>query len=199
MGREAIGKARWGGETGEVKALLESQEIILRGEIRARIARSAISAVAVSGEDLLVTAAGGTLDLTLGAVEAEKWAAALRKAPPTLAAKLGVSVGQPAFVLGPVADAELAAALDDAQTPVLADAAILIAVLHSEAELAAAFEVARSVPHLPLWCVAAKGRTAPLSDATIRSFLRGHGYIDTKTSAVSERLTATRYRVRQTS
>ncbi len=193
MGREVTGEGRWAGQSGGVKALLESQEIILRGAIRARIPRSSIVAVDVLGDLLRVTAAEGTLELTLGPVEAGKWAAALLKPPPSLAQKLGICPALKAFVIGAVDDVELAGALDGAQTPTLGEAAVLIAVVHCEPELSAVFEIARTAPQLALWCVTGKGRHATLADATIRSFLRGQGYVDNKTCAVSERLTATRY------
>jgi hypothetical protein len=41
MGREALTHAEVGGECGEVRALLESGELILRGAIRRHFPRSA--------------------------------------------------------------------------------------------------------------------------------------------------------------
>ena len=48
---------------------------------------------------------------------------------------------------------------------------------------------------LPTWFVHAKGK-AQVTDAMIRTRLRAEGWIDTRISAVSDRLTATRYQVR---
>jgi len=193
MGREASGRCHWKGESGAVKALLESSEIILRGEIRGRIARAAISAFAVEADTLVLTAGGEPLRLELGGTEAGKWAAVLARPVPTLAHKLGVGPASRAFVIGKVDDPELAAALAGATTSSLADAAVLIAVLNGEADLAAAFDVARTVPRCPLWCVYGKGRFVTVGDAAIRSFMRDHGYRDNKSCGVSDRLTATRY------
>ncbi|MEY4269590.1 MAG: hypothetical protein RLZZ58_806 [Pseudomonadota bacterium] len=197
MGKEVVTVARWQGDVAEVKALLEAHEIILRGDIKARIARTAMTAVDVDGDDLLIRTHGGTLTLELGAQAAAKWADYLRTPLPTLAAKLGVGPDRRAFVIGTIDDAELAAALADATCATIDAAAVLIAILTSDAELASAHATACTAPHLHLWCVYAKGKSAPISDSAIRTFLRGNGYIDNKTTGVSDRLTATRYGARK--
>lgn len=193
MGREALATADWQGITAEVKVLLESQEIILRGAIRARIPRSEVSDVTVEGDRLRLAAGGEPLTLTLGAAEAGTWAAALRKPPPSLAEKLGISTEKLAYVTGSVDDEALRRALEDATTDTLTDASVIVAVLSEEADLDAAYALAMSAPHLAVWCVYPKGTTSPIGDATVRSRLRERGYIDSKSSAVSDRLTATRY------
>ena len=43
MGRTSITIAQWQGQTAEVRALLEATEIVLRGGIKARVARAAIT------------------------------------------------------------------------------------------------------------------------------------------------------------
>lgn len=196
MGREAVAVCRWQGETAEVKALLEGHEIILRGDIRARISRASISSFLVEGETLFLVAGDQQLGLELGQVEAQKWAAVLGKPLPTLAEKIGVDALHPAFVSGEVKDAALAEALAGAVTNAPDQAAILIAILIDEADLAAAIKLARAMPHCPIWCIYGKGKHATVSDSTIRSAMRASGFIDNKTSSVSERMTATRYRQR---
>lgn len=196
MGREAQAKCWWKGQAGEVKALLESTGIILRGDIRDKIARGSISGIIVDGDTLSLQSHGETLRLVLGYAEATKWAAALLKPLPTLAQKLGVDDARRAFVIGQVSDAVLAAALDDATTSDVRSAALLVAVIECEADLLAAYEIAKANPHSLIWYVHQKGKSAPVSDAAIRIFMRGNGYMDNKTSAVSEQLTATRYGAR---
>lgn len=195
MGREAVCTAIWQGATAEVKALLESSEIILRGDLRARIARSGITGVVVQGDALVVDVAGSALTLELGSVEAAKWAAALLKAPPTLAEKLGLGGGKRAVVLGVVEDDALAAALDGATVAAPDDAHMIVAVVRTEADLASALETARTAA-LPVWIVAGKGKFATVSDSAIRTLMRTNGYIDSKTSGVSDRWSATRYAAR---
>ncbi|UVO53249.1 hypothetical protein [Sphingomonas sp. SUN039] len=192
MGREAICTATWQGATSEAKVLLESTEIILRGDLRARIPRTAITGVVVEGGDLVVDVSGAPLTLELGAAEAAKWAAALLKAPPTLAEKLGLADGKRAFVLGTVEDDALATALGGATVGAPADADMIVAVLFDEAGLSATLDAARAAA-LPVWLVAGKAKFATVADGTIRGFMRSNGYIDTKVSGISDRWTATRY------
>ena len=71
-------------------------------------------------------------------------------------------------------------------------ASLLIACIENDADLVAA-QVSAAATRLPLWCVYPKGKAVNPGDGAIRSALRGAGWIDTKTCAVSERLTATRY------
>ena len=73
---------------------------------------------------------------------------------------------------------------------------MIIAVLDAIGDLEAAFAVASSAPDLMLWCVYPKGRAA-VGDAKVRDYLRGRGYIDSKTCAVSALMTATRYGMRK--
>lgn len=194
MGREAQTQATVAGHTEAVKALLEATELILRGAtLKRRYAVAALQALRVQGDSLHFSAGGEPVALQLGAVEAGKWLARLTTPPPTLAAKLGVSAASPALVLGPVDDAALAAALQGATTPHAADAALLLAVVASPADLDQAVARHAGLATAVLWVVHGKGRSATLGDTAIRSTLRACGYVDNKTSAVSDRLTATRY------
>ncbi len=111
MGREALATVDWQGQTAEVKALLKSQEIILRRAIRPRIPRSEITDVKVEGDRLCLLATGEPLTLTPGATEAGKWAVVLLKPPPSLAEKLGISAQKRAYVTGPLDDEALRSAL----------------------------------------------------------------------------------------
>lgn len=193
MGRETVAVAHWRGEVAEVKALLESQEIILRGTIRARMARSGIANVAVDGEVLTLLSDGEPLVLGLGAKEAAKWRDTLAKPPPSLASKLGIGEGRPAFVMGTGDDIALADALEGARCATTAEAGVLLAILATEADLMSAYAVAEQNPQLMLWCVYPKGKGAAYGDTAIRNFLRQRGYVDSKSCAVSPELTATRY------
>jgi hypothetical protein len=193
MGRELTAVCRWRGETVEAKVLLESTELILRGALKARIPRSGITAIGVLASGLKITVGKEVLLIELPRAVAEQWQAALEKPVPTLASKLGISATSPAFVIGVVADDALAAALRGAQTTRVDDAAVLVVVIETVSSLEAAWKVARRAPDRHLWCVYGKGKFATVSDAEIRAFMRERDYVDTKTSGVSERLTATRY------
>ena len=82
MGREAEALCHWAGTSGQAHILLESSEIILRGEVRARIPRASIRSFKADGGDLTVDAAAGRLVAELGGTLAASWAAALAKPPP---------------------------------------------------------------------------------------------------------------------
>ena len=77
MGREAVPVCRWQGDVAESKVLLEAQEIIRRGDVRARISRGSISNVHVDDDYLVLTADSGLLVVELGGTEAAEWAAAI--------------------------------------------------------------------------------------------------------------------------
>lgn len=193
MGLEAQGVCRWKGQVAPVKALLESRELILRGDIRARILREDIRAFSVDCDDLIVETGSDILVLHIGSVAAARWAAALSRPLPTLAQKLGVSLSRLAYAIGTSDYPELSEALAGFETPRVTDAAMLVAIIHDQVDLDFVLRASQAVPQCPIWCIYGKGKHATLSDAAIRSQMRGCGYVDNKTSAVSERLTATRY------
>jgi hypothetical protein len=196
MGRETVTIAHWDGMTAKVKALLEATEIILRGELRAKISRAAIEDISVDEDTLHLVTAGNTLRLELGNSEATKWAAALSRPPPSLAQKLGIDAARRAFVIGYVDDEEFGKVLSDFSTQTRDEAAVLIAILRTEADLSQAIMLGQVAPICPIWCVYGKGRFATISDSTIRTAMRANGFIDNKTSGISEKMTATRYQYR---
>ncbi|KAF0115994.1 MAG: hypothetical protein FD150_690 [Rhodobacteraceae bacterium] len=193
MGREAEGHAIWRGTSGTVKALLESDGIILRGEVRAKLCRDGLMNWRVDGEDLVLQAEGEPLVLTLGAGEAAAWVRALDKPLPSLAAKLGVSAEAKAWVIGGPPPEEIAVALAGAQSPGAEGASVIVAVLTGPVDLKAAL-AAGQAQGLRVWCVHGKGKGAAVTDATVRAAFRAAGWMDIKSSAVSEGFTATLYR-----
>jgi hypothetical protein len=193
MGREATCHARVGDESAEVKALLESTELILRGAIKRRYAIAALAQVQAAAGELRFEANGEAVALALGDTESQRWATKIATPPPSLASKLGVGPAQPAFVLGRVDDAALTEALRGARTDDAAAAHSVVAVVRSDTELAATLEAHAALPCPGLWIVHPKGRGASIGDSAIRQVLRERGYVDHKTSGVSEALTATRY------
>ena len=74
MGREANCVCRVGGASAAAKALLETEEIILRGALKRRYAFAALSGLRVEDDVLCFEAAGETVALHLGTKEATAWA-----------------------------------------------------------------------------------------------------------------------------
>lgn len=193
MGREAEGQAVWRGVAGEVKALLESDGIILRGELRGKLPRAGLMDWRVEGEDLCLRSEGEPLVLTLGAKEAAAWVTALDKPLPSLAQKLGVSATARAWVIGGPMPEEIAIAVAGADAPGPERAVVIVAVLSGPGDLAQAL-AAGQASGLRVWCIHGKGRGAAVGDAAVRAAFRGAGRMDIKTSAVSEGYSATLYR-----
>lgn len=190
MGHESLCTARIGAETAEVKALLESTELILRGALKRRWPLAALQGVQVLDEALAFEAGPESVRLQLGAAEARKWADKIAAPPKSLADKLGLAPDRPAWVLGPLQDAALAQALTGCSAASPATATQWLAVLEQAAELPALLTSLQAQPVPALWAVYPKGGSM---DTAVRTQLRAAGWRDVKTCAVSERLTATRY------
>lgn len=192
MGKEADIHAEIGDVAGEVRALLERDELILRGEIRRRFPRASLQDVTVADGVLSFTSTGQQVQLHLGDA-AQTWYTAITSPPPSLRAKLGLDRGARALLYGECDDPELDDALDGVLTEDGAQAAMLVACITSPEDLAAAEALQAQYPQLPIWAVYPKGRNVAFGDNAIRETLREHGFRDTKSCAVSSRLTATRY------
>ncbi len=196
MGREASCTARVGTETEEVTALLESTTVVLRGAIKRKWEIAALQKLRVEGEELRFEIGDEVVALALGEKEAGKWLTKLQTPPPTLAAKLGVSAENPALLIGPTIgslDPALAEALAGGITTNLREARMLVAVLSKPSEIERMAEFHADMICKTVWVVHPKGPGASPSDAEVRTAMRGWGYVDNKTSAVSDALTATRY------
>ena len=196
MGREASCTARVGDETAEVAALLESTTVVLRGDIKRRYEIAALQNLRLEGDELRFEAGEEAVALTLGDKEGAKWLKKLQTPPPTLAAKLGVSAENPALLIGPTVgslDPALAEALAGGITTNLREARMLVAVLSNASELPRMAEFHADMICKTVWVVYPKGPEAMPSEAEVRLAMRNWGYVDNKTSAVSDRLTATRY------
>ncbi len=196
MGREDVAVCHWQGDVAEVRLHLDSQELTLRGDIRAAIGRPEMKAVTLCEEGVRVTTDRGDLVMEMVEIEAGRWHKALLKPPPSLAQKLGVSADAPAFVLGVVDDPVLHNALSGAVVDDATNASLLLAVVLDQAALGTASQCAITYPNKHIWMLYRKGKTAQINGTQVRTHMRDLGFIDSKSSAVSDQLTATRYRLR---
>ncbi len=181
MGREVRCLVRSCGDEAEAKALLETDEVIVRSPFRLKVPRSDITGTAVDGDRLTIDHAGGPpLVLELGAKEAARWAHDIAN-PKTLADKLGVKPGQRVRLVGD-ADPELVGA------GVAADGGepdVVFLQVDEESDLARIAELrAQIVPDGAIWVIRPKGR-ADLTEAMVLGAGRDAGMYDVKTARVS--------------
>ena len=194
MGLEARCPCRWSDGSGEVQALLEARELIVRGDLKRTIPIAAITLVRVEGSELRLRVGTKEIVLGLGAARAERWAKKLAAPPRTLTQKLGVGPSSKALVIGTVEDPALREALADSEASRVEDARLSVAVVTNAAALQHALQVHATLPSgAPIWVVYGKGARAAFGEAPVRQFMRAAGYMDNKVSAVSDTLTATRY------
>lgn len=98
MGQELVCTARWEGKSVRGKALLETSEILFRGEERLKIPFNTIKLVTAKGGELHVKTADGVFNFELGE-KAEKWREKIAT-PKSIIEKLGIKEGDPVVVLG---------------------------------------------------------------------------------------------------
>jgi hypothetical protein len=199
MGREANCTCKWGAITAEVKALLESGEIIVRGGIRKRVAFTELKEVTAKDGSLCFRVGQDRVQLLLGPGTAEKWAAAITTPPPTLAKKLGISRETVVRAIGEINDDRLESAIAEAARGSAKDVDLIVAYVDTPESLAAALREARLqlLQGVPIWIVYAKGAGHPIGESVIRSTMRGMGMMDTKVASVSALLTALRFNLQR--
>jgi hypothetical protein len=197
MGREAVCTCDWAGTVAEVKALLETAELILRGDIRKRVPFAAISKVKVEGDCLRLTVGHESVELHLGASQAAKWAAVIASPPASLAKKLGITNKTVVQTIGPCNDENLRAAIGEAGRISSDKADLIVACVDTPEALHAALEQAKTqlLSAIPIWMVYRKRPRHALKETAIRSLLRSKGMMDTKVASVSMELTALRFSV----
>ena len=99
MGSEVKCRVRFGKQESEGKALLETSEIICRGDFRLKLPFATIQSVKVVGDDLQVETADGVAIFKLGAATAAKWRKKILH-PKTRIEKLGIKPGMKVSLIG---------------------------------------------------------------------------------------------------
>ena len=98
MGQEVVCTARWGGKSVRGKALLETAEILFRGEERLKIPFSSIRGLEAKDGELRMKTDEGLVVFELDE-RAEKWRQKIAN-PKSVVEKLGVKPGEPVAVFG---------------------------------------------------------------------------------------------------
>jgi hypothetical protein len=197
MGLELNGRARIAPhgapvQEGAAKILLETDDLILRGGVRARVMRADVRDVHVRGGTVVVHYAGGTLTLTIGG-SAAKFAEKLVEPPKSRLDKMGITAGSTVVVLGlndPVFIAELDAAGATRTARAKASSALIVLGVHVPKDLARIATAAKSLADDgALWIVHPKG-TAGVKDTDIFGAATAAGLTYTKVARFSETHTA---------
>jgi hypothetical protein len=197
MGREATCTARYGGKLGEGKALLETSELVFRGEtLRFKIPYARIRTIVVKGGTLEVRTRGEAAALELGAKEAAAWALRIKN-PPGRLDKLGVKPAMKVSVVGPVDEsfvAELRARTADvSQGRPRAGSDLVFFAVETPADLRRLATLRKSLqPAGALWVLRAKGPAAKVSETAVMAKGKAAGLVDTKVVAFSDTHTAER-------
>ena len=192
MGKEVVCHARFGKESGEGLALLETDELLFRGEFRVKVPLKEISKVSVEDGRLAVEWPGGRLSLDLGR-GAEKWAQALTS-PKTVVEKLGVKPGMNVVLVGRFetwfrTDVMNALGVKPGVKPVPGSDLVFILFLHEGDEAKLEDLIPAIHPDGAIWAVYPKARR-DLSEDTVRKAARRLGLVDIKVVRVSEELGA---------
>jgi hypothetical protein len=198
MGREAVCTCDWAGSVAEVKALLETSELILRGDIRKRVPFSEIKDVSVRPEILRFRVGQEKVELWLGA-SAAKWADVITSPPASLARKLGIKRETVVRTIGGIDDENLKSALTEAGEISEESSDLIVACVDTPEALQGVLDAAKAQlsQGVPIWMVYAKGPGHALNETAIRSLLRANGLMDTKVASVSSKLTALRFSKRK--
>jgi hypothetical protein len=193
MGQELTCRATCGKQSGQGKAMFETNEILFRGDFRLKIPLKSITKAEARGGKLSLTFPGGPAAFELGG-HAEKWLVRIQN-PRTLMDKLGVKPKVRVNLDGAF-DEEFLKQLD-ARSPerVASDADIVFYAASTQTGL-------RKLPSLQariksngaIWVIYPKGRKEITEMEVIRAG-REAGLVDVKIASISATLTGTKMMV----
>jgi hypothetical protein len=184
MGREAAGAVRLGEAAGKSKVLLETDELIFRGEVKARVPFKALTSIEPGPDGLRLAWPEGEATVELSEAEASRWADRIAN-PPGLLDKLGVKDGFKMTVID-VEDAAFAAELAGRPVERVGDgpADVVVWGLEAAADLARLPAlVDRIRPAGALWAVWRKGQR-DLNENHVREAANA-GLVDVKVARFS--------------
>jgi hypothetical protein len=195
MGAEAHCSVTFGRKTAEGKALLETDELIFRGEgLRLAIPYKAISHVDARDGVLRVSWPDGTAAFELGPA-AGKWAEKVRN-PPSRIDKLNIRAGQFVLFVG-VRDATLREEIETCGATVLARGlepvdAIFVAA-NERGDLERLVTVQKFLKRDgAIWVIRPKG-SAQITENDVRTAGRTAGLVDVKVARFSDTHTAEKF------
>ena len=194
MGLETKCRARVDDGSGRIReaestVLLETDELIVRGEARVRVPRSSIKKIATRSGVLTITAPPNVVALTLGD-QAEKWKKKLEEPPKRLIDKLDVKPDAKVWMLD-VSDSTLAAQVAERTTHVsngksASGCDVVFVGVESDKELD---RISRALTAThdagAIWVIHPKGPSG-VADTTIFAKAKALGLVYTKVARVSD-------------
>lgn len=194
MGAEVRATVTFDGKTSEGNALLETSELIFRGDFRLRIAFRDITSMEARNGQLRVTSSVGTAVFALG-TKAESWAEKIRN-PKRLIDKLGVKPGHRVVVLN-VRDevflAQLRERAPDVSTRLRKDADVIFLGAETIDELERLAGLRDSIKRDGMiWTVTPKGKNG-IKDTDVMAAGKRAGLVDVKVAAFSGTHSATKF------
>ena len=192
MGYETVVHVKRAGKRIESKVLLETEEIIVRGELRTKIPFKSIRKAAVERGALALDLADERILLELGADAAKKWLDKINN-PKSRIDKLGVKKGQVVSIVGNAPEDflnELEAQGVKASGKVAKDSDIIFLFADKPAVLSKISTLVKSMKRDgAIWVVHPRGR-ADLLDAHVFAAAKAAGLTDVKVARFSDTDTA---------
>ena len=187
MGQEQRCEARYGGKVSPGKALLETDDLIFRGDFRVSVPLKSIESIESADGVLTVGTGGGKLQLVLGDCAA-RWADKIRN-PPTLAGKLGIKPGLRISLLGVAIDME-GQPVEISEGKAAKESDLIFYAAEREKDVAKLASLTKSLkPKGAIWVVYPKGRKEITEVGVIRAG-RAAGLTDIKVARFSATHTA---------
>ncbi|MGA3042587.1 MAG: hypothetical protein ABSF54_17565 [Bryobacteraceae bacterium] len=190
MGQETKCELRFDGKKWTGKALLETDDLIFRGEFRLSIPLKSIQSLEVEDGVLRVASPQGTAYFTLGA-EAGKWAHKIRN-PRTLADKLDVKPGMRVSLIG-VANPLEGRTRDVTEGTAAKDSDLIFFGAAADKDLSKLRTLQKSLKRNgAIWVVYPKGKKE-ITELAVLHAGRQAGLVDTKIARFSDTHTAHKF------
>jgi hypothetical protein len=190
MGQEARCEVRFGGKVSAGKALLETDDLIFRGDFRLAIPLKSIQSLEAADGVLRVESPAGTVVFTLGP-QADKWAHKIRN-PRTLADKLDVKPGMRVSLIG-VSDQLEGRTADITKGKAAKDSDLIFFGAETDKDLAKLGSLLKSLKRSgAIWVVYPKGRN-DITEVGVLKAGRQAGLVDTKVARFSDTHTAHKF------
>jgi len=195
MGRELQCAVRFGGKTATGRALLETNDIVFRGELRLKVPLASLQSIAARDGELHLQWPDGTAVFELGE-HAEKWAHKILH-PKSTAEKLGIKPGLRVSLRGDFdgsfVDNLRSTAKDLSQSKPLKNSDLIFLAATRAAALTQVKTLAQSINDSgALWIVYPKGRKE-ITEAQVLAAGNQAGLVDVKVASFSATQTALKF------